>query len=106
VCIWILLIGGAAATSMLNGCSGNGFFAQALVGDAAGFNSVFPYPTGATTTARSLAFKTDGGVNVALTPHVALRALEADWTRTQLPNSTTNAEDNFNLGAGLVFRFR
>ena len=82
------------------------FFAQALAGAATGFNSVFPATTGANTTSTSLAVKTGGGVNVALTRHLALRVIEADWTRTQFPNSTTNAQDNLNLGGGLVFRFR
>jgi hypothetical protein len=83
-----------------------GIFAQMLVGDAIGFNSVFPFVTGANTTASSLALKAGGGINVRLTPHLALRAIEADWMRTQLPNSTTNVQNSLNLGAGAVFRFR
>lgn len=81
-------------------------FAQALVGEATGFNSIFPSSTGANTTANSLAVKAGGGINVVFTPHIALRAIEADWIRTQFPNSTTNTQDNFNLATGLVFRFR
>jgi hypothetical protein len=81
-------------------------FGQALVGKAFGFNSVFPAASGATASQNSLAVNLGGGMNVVLTPHLALRAFEADWLRTQLPNSTTNAQNNLRLGAGIVFRFR
>ena len=46
-----------------------------------------------------------GGMNVPLSGHLAVRAFEADWLRTQLPNATTNVQNNLRLGAGLVFRF-
>lgn len=82
------------------------FYAQALAGDATGLNSIFPSSTSANTTATSMAIKAGGGINVLFTPHLALRAIEADWTRHQFPNSTTNAQDSFNLAAGVVFRFR
>jgi hypothetical protein len=45
-----------------------------------------------------------GGMNVPLTRRIAVRAFEADWLRTQLPNSTTNAQNNLRLGTGLVLR--
>jgi hypothetical protein len=35
----------------------------------------------------------------------AMRVFEADWQRTQLPNSTTGAQNNLHLGAGLILRF-
>jgi hypothetical protein len=81
-------------------------YAQALAGLAIGFNSVFPSPTGANTTGYNLAVKVGGGMNYALSPHVALRAFEADWLRTELPNSTTGVQNNLTLGAGVVFRFK
>jgi hypothetical protein len=52
-----------------------------------------------------LALCIGGGVNVALRHRLALRAFEADWLRTQLPDGTTNVQNNLRLGAGLVFRF-
>jgi opacity protein-like surface antigen len=81
-------------------------FGQALAGIANGFNSVFPAPTGAISSNNSLALVLGGGMNVALSRHVAVRALDADWLRTQLPNGTTNVQNNLRLGAGFVFRFR
>jgi hypothetical protein len=42
----------------------------------------------------------------ALSRHLAVRALDAAWLHTQLPNATTNAQNNVRLGPGVVFRFR
>ena len=81
-------------------------FGQGLAGVANGFNSVFPGPLAAQTTAGSLAVKAGGGINYALRRHIALRLFEADYLRTQLPNSTNNAQNNFQLAAGIVLRFR
>jgi hypothetical protein len=80
-------------------------FGQGLAGEAFGLNSGFPNPSGAMTSAHSLAVEAGGGVNVRLAPHLALRAVEADYLRTQLPNATNNVQNNLRLGAGIVFRF-
>jgi len=82
------------------------FFGQGLGGEANGFHGLFPTPTGAIDSSNSMAVEAGGGMNVALSPHVALRAFEVDWLRTQLPNATTNVENNVRLGAGVVLRFR
>jgi outer membrane immunogenic protein len=82
------------------------FFGQGLAGQAWGFNGVFPNFTGATTDSSSLAVQTGGGMNFNLSPRLALRAFEADYLRTQLPNATNNVQNNLRLGAGIVFRFR
>jgi len=81
-------------------------FGQGLAGQAWGFNSVFPNRTGATTNSSGLAVKAGGGINLRMKPHYALRLFEADYLRTQLPNSTNNAQNNLQLGAGVMFRFR
>jgi peptidoglycan-associated lipoprotein len=81
-------------------------FGQALGGEGFGFHSVFPGVSGATVSSYNLAVKAGGGLNVALTPRIALRAIEADWLRTQLPNATTNVQNNVSLGTGVVMRFR
>jgi hypothetical protein len=82
------------------------FFGQGLLGEANGVHGLFPAPTGAADSSNSMAVEAGGGMNVALSPHVALRAFEVNWLRTQLPNSTTNIENNVRLGAGVVLRFR
>ena len=81
------------------------FFGQAMVGEAFGFNSAFPATSGATDSDDGLALKIGGGMNVALSPRVALRTFETDWLHAQLPNSTTNVQNTFQLSTGLVFRF-
>jgi len=81
-------------------------FGQALVGEANGMNSVFPNPAGANTSANSLAIYAGGGFNLRLKHHLALRAVEADWLRTQMPNATTNVQNNLRLGAGLIYKFK
>lgn len=81
-------------------------FGQSLVGVANGFNSVFPAVIGATSVANSAALKMGGGMNVALSPRIALRAFDAEWVRTQLPNAGSNVQNNLSLGAGIVVRFR
>lgn len=81
-------------------------YAQGLAGEAFGLNSVFPNPAGALTSVDSLAIEAGGGLNVGLTPRLALRAVEADYLRTQLPNSTDNVQNNLRVGAGFVYRFR
>ena len=80
-------------------------FGQVLAGETNGLNSVFPNAAGAKDSANSLALYIGGGVNLPLQHHLAVRAFEADWLRTQLPNATTNVQNNLRLGAGLVFRF-
>lgn len=81
-------------------------FGQGLVGEANGFNGLFPNASGAMDSADSMAVEAGGGMNVALSPHLAVRAFEVNWLRTQLPNSTTNVQNNVRFGAGMVFRFR
>jgi hypothetical protein len=80
------------------------FFGQALLGEANGFNSVFPAAGGAQDSAYSMAIQAGGGMNLKVSQHLVLRVLEANWLRTQLPNSTTSVQNNVRLGAGIVFR--
>ncbi len=81
------------------------FFGQFLIGEANGMNSFFPAATGATSNAKSLALQPGGGMNIVLSRHLAVRAFEANWLRTQMPNATTNVQNSLHLGAGLVLRF-
>ena len=83
-------------------------FGQALAGEANGFNSVFPNAAAgsASDTASSLAIYLGGGVNLTLKHHLALRAFEANWLRTQMPNGTSNVQNNLRLGAGLIYRIK
>jgi hypothetical protein len=80
-------------------------FGQFLIGEVNGLNSVFPGSISATDTANSFAYMTGGGLNLRLQPHLSLRVFEANWLRTQLPNATTNVQNNLRLGTGVVVRF-
>src|SRR5262249_40531902 len=80
-------------------------FGQGLIGEAHGFNSYFPSSTGVQTDYNSFALQLGGGVDLGLSQHFAVRAIQADWLRTQFPNSTTNVQNSLRLGAGIVVRF-
>ena len=82
------------------------FFGQFLAGQAQGSNSAFPGPGAVNSSATSLAFKLGGGVNVRIKHGFSIRAIEADWLRTQLPNATTGAQNNLGLGAGVIFNIK
>ena len=79
-------------------------FGQGLFGFACGRDSVFPSPYGAEEKASSLAAQAGGGVDLDVSRHIAIRLLQADWLRTQLPNGASDVQNNFQLGAGIVFR--
>jgi len=49
---------------------------------------------------------TGGGMNIPVTRHISIRAIEADWLRTELPNNAANVQNNLRLGAGFVYRIR
>jgi hypothetical protein len=82
------------------------FFGHALLGEANGFNSIFPGADAASATANSLALQLGGGLDLPVKHHLALRAFEADWLRTQLPNADTDVQNNIRLAAGVVIRLR
>jgi len=82
------------------------FYGQMLAGEAFGRNSIFPGVGGPTSTANSLALLGGGGINRQLNKRFTVRLFEADWMHTQLPNSTTNAQNNLRLGVGIVVRIK
>lgn len=81
-------------------------FGQFLIGQAFGFHSVFPSASGASKDAYGMALQVGGGIDCPLSHHFALRAIEASWVRTELPNSGANVQNSLRLGAGAVFHFR
>jgi len=80
-------------------------YGQTLIGIANGFNSVFPAPTGAQNSANSFALQIGGGLDYRMSKHLSIRALDAGWLRTQLPNSASNTQNTLRLGAGIVVGF-
>jgi|SRR6187402_28843 len=81
-------------------------FGEGLVGDARGTHSLFPTSTGVVTDIDALAIQVGGGVDLRASRRLSVRALQADWVRTQFPNGTTNVQNTLRLGAGLIFRLR
>jgi peptidoglycan-associated lipoprotein len=77
-------------------------FARGLAGEANGFNGVYPSAGGPITSSNSFAMLAGGGVDIGLSRHIALRLVQADYVRIQLPNSITNVQNNFRLGAGII----
>jgi hypothetical protein len=82
------------------------FFGHALVGVVNGFDSVFPGVGATSDSTNSLALQVGGGMDLPMKHRLLLRAFEADWLRTQLPNADTNVQNNIRLGAGIVVRFQ
>ena len=78
-------------------------FVEALAGGVRGFGSLFPTPTGTDTHASSFAYQAGGGLDIAITKHLALRAIEADYVRTYLPNNGTNNQANLRLAFGVTY---
>jgi hypothetical protein len=95
---WYRPIGGARKKSLA-------IFGQGLIGEAHGFNSYFPTASASLTDYNSFALQVGGGVDIGLSRHFAVRAFQADWLRTYFPNSTTNIQNTFRIGAGIVLRF-
>src|SRR5215469_7264759 len=79
-------------------------FGQGLIGESHGFNSYFPSTNGALMDYNSFALQVGGGIDLGLSRHFAVRAVQADWLRTQFPNSTTNVQNSLRLSAGIVLR--
>ena len=88
-------------------------YAEALIGEAQGFDGLFATGrnsatgalTGVTSSATSLAVQVGGGVDYRLTERFGVRALQFDYLRTQLPNAANNVQNNFRIAAGLLVHF-
>ena len=80
-------------------------YGEGLAGEANGFRSIFPTPAGQQPEANGLATQVGGGIDYRLSNRLAIRVLDAAWSRTQLPNSTDNIQNTLHLGAGIVLRF-
>ncbi|MBB5344352.1 OmpA family protein [Tunturibacter empetritectus] len=80
-------------------------YGQILFGGAHGSGSYFPTSTSFTTSATSFAFSPGGGVDINLTHRIAIRAVDANYLRTSLPNGSTNTQNHLMIGAGIVIKF-
>ena len=81
-------------------------FGEALFGGTHAFNSSFPATGGAAPTANSFALQLGGGWDIAITKHCAIRAFEADYIRTGLPNNAANNQNYLRLAFGVTYHFQ
>jgi hypothetical protein len=58
---------------------------------------------GANSSGSMAAAQAGGGVDIGLSLHLSVRAVQICWLRTQLSNSTTNAQNDLLIGVGIVF---
>ena len=76
-------------------------FAQLLVGGAHAGGGI----AGAGDHAYAFESRVGGGIDLPLSPHLALRMVQADYEATTFANSVNNHQNNLLLGAGVVFRW-
>jgi hypothetical protein len=81
---------------------GASVYGEGLIGEANGFSGVYPQTSGAIPSSDAFALQVGGGVDIGVSRHFSIRALEASWIRSELPNATTNVQNNVWIGAGLV----
>lgn len=65
----------------------------------------FPSSTGPLGAASSFAMMFGGGVDLQVAKHLRVRAVEADYVRSTLPNNADNAQNDLRLAAGVSFHF-
>jgi outer membrane immunogenic protein len=78
-------------------------FGEVLLGGVHGFNSIFPAATGLNPSATSFALQTGGGINTFISKRFALRVIEVEYLRTDLPNNYSNMQNDLRLGFGVTY---
>lgn len=76
-------------------------FGEGLFGEAHAFNGSFPSSGGLKSSANSYAMQIGGGVQFPLAGRLMVRALQADYVRTALPNDFSNVQNDLRLGFGV-----
>lgn len=82
-------------------------FVQGLVGVVHGFDAPFPNSSGSiANSANALAVFVGGGVDIAFSRRLAIRAVQVDYGLNHLPNDANNSENLLRVSTGVVFRIR
>jgi hypothetical protein len=82
-------------------------FAQSLLGFTHGSNSAFPARNTLEPSATSLAVNLGTGVNIPFKDkRFSVRALQLEYLHTDLPNNSTNWQNNLRISAGFTIHFR
>jgi outer membrane immunogenic protein len=53
----------------------------------------------------AFATRIGGGIDIPLSHHFEVRAIEADWLRTQFPNGQNDRQNNLQISAGILYRW-
>jgi outer membrane immunogenic protein len=77
-----------------------------MFGGVHGFDSYFPAPAGKLPTSydTSFAMAFGGGIDLAVSRHIWIRALQADYHYSELRNLQGDRQNQFRIGTGIVFR--
>jgi hypothetical protein len=80
-------------------------YGEGLFGGIHGFNTTFPSSTGTIGAASSFAMQFGGGLDLRFARHIGIRAVEADYVRSTLPNNAGNVQNDFRLAGGVSFHY-
>lgn len=81
-------------------------YGQFLIGGVHGFDSYFPMNgTQSPGAANALAFAPGGGIEVGVNNWLSVRAVEAEYLMTRLPNSVGDQQHSVRISSGVIFRF-
>ncbi len=78
-------------------------FIEALAGGVRAYDSLFPTSRGVTNKASAFSWQVGGGWDIAITKHFAIRAFEADYVRSYVPNNGSNTQDHLRLAVGVTY---
>jgi hypothetical protein len=81
-------------------------YGQFLIGGVHAFDTYIPRDDSqSTSAASSLAFAPGGGVEVGVNDWLSVRAVEAEYLITNLPNDVNGHQHSARISSGIVFRF-
>lgn len=81
-------------------------FVQVLFGGTHATEGAFPSGTTLKSTADAFAMSAGGGLQVGINRRTSVRLIQAEYLYTRLPNLLDNYQNNYRIGAGVVFRWR
>jgi outer membrane immunogenic protein len=80
-------------------------FVQVLLGGAHASGDMAPGTPGIPGSSNAFALTAGGGLDIRVSEHFAVRAIQADYYYTRFTNGVNDHQNNLRLGAGLVIRF-
>jgi peptidoglycan-associated lipoprotein len=80
-------------------------FAQVLLGGAHASGTLAPQNSGLGGSGNAFAFTAGAGLDIGLTRHLAIRAVDLDYYLTRFDNGVNQRQNNLKVSAGVIFRF-